>query len=498
MDSDNCDVIIKVLSNVLSRLIDVNKSHTGQQLITKFQSSYPPEVSIHAYLERIKKYARCSDSCFVVALIYIDRMIEIRNVVLTSLNVHRLIITSLMLAAKFFDDLFYNNAFYAKLGGVAPLEMNSLELDFLQLLNFSLFVTPEVYSKYHAELRNYVGVVNIPVYLSPSFPNSPKLTKGNTFLSRPPSTSPLYLPLEIARFPSPSLLEGDLNTQNTPSYYRHLLESNPSNQIDASQNTFITSALLPCEENRAAPFCYNIPSGGQPYNAPYNAQVGSNTMGNQFYQNNNQSHHQPSHFTYQKPYPSDVSNNNGLQQASTPVPYSHETLQMSVLNSQPTEYSQSNLENEKKHCDLKNGGPKESVSQTQYYPPPFPLGQASAINGQLSPLGFVHAAILANNISGRDQVQVNGYPSHPCDGSYYDQSNELSFSDDNYNSGTTTPLSAWSSCPNSARSSCAGLNSTSSESSMCSPNNSFFPLQSGGPYHIRNQKLQQPHYIIAS
>jgi hypothetical protein len=205
-----------------------------------------------------------------------------------------------MLAAKFFDDLFYNNAFYAKLGGVAPLEMNSLELDFLQLLNFSLFVTPEVYSKYHAELRNYVGVVNIPVYLSPSFPNSPKLTKGNTFLSRPPSTSPLYLPLEIARFPSPSLLDGDLNTsQNTPSYYRRLLEQNPSANLithfeaDASlQHTFITSALLPCEENRAAPFCYNLPSGGQPYNTQYCSipkQVGCNTMGNHFYQNNNQS-----------------------------------------------------------------------------------------------------------------------------------------------------------------------------------------------------------------
>ena len=52
----------------------------------------------------------------MVALIYIDRIIESRNVVLTALNVHRLLITSLMLAAKFFDDLFYNNAFYAKLG----------------------------------------------------------------------------------------------------------------------------------------------------------------------------------------------------------------------------------------------------------------------------------------------------------------------------------------------------------------------------------------------
>jgi hypothetical protein len=172
-----------------------------------------------------------------------------------------------------------------------------------------------------------------------------------------------------------------------------------------------------------------------------------------------------------------------------------------VLKSQSTEYSQSNLENEEKYCDLNNGGPKESVSQTQYYPPPFPLGQVSAINSQLSPLRFVHAAILANNISGRDhQVQVSGYPSHPCDGSYYDQSNELSFSDDNYDSGATTPLSTWSSCPNSARSSCAGLNSISSDGSMCSPNNfsQIFPIQSGGPYHVRNQKLQQPHYIIAS
>ena len=52
-------------------------------------------MTVHAYLERIKKYARCSDSCFVVALIYIDRLIETQNVsdsdsfpniILTTLN----------------------------------------------------------------------------------------------------------------------------------------------------------------------------------------------------------------------------------------------------------------------------------------------------------------------------------------------------------------------------------------------------------------------------
>ena len=176
-----------------------------------------------------------------------------------------------MLAAKFFDDYFYNNAFYAKLGGVAPMEMNSLELEFLQLLNFSLFVSPEVYLKYHAELRNYVGVVNIPVYLS-SFPNSPtsdKMSKGNSFLSRPPSTSP-FLPLvEITRFPTPPLLESAFDPkQNVQSYHNRIVGCNSvaaqvspyESHSPLLQRTFINSSLPPCDDNGTTPYGYIPPS----------------------------------------------------------------------------------------------------------------------------------------------------------------------------------------------------------------------------------------------
>ena len=62
------------------------------------------------------------------------------QVVLTSLNVHRLVITSLMLAAKFFDDLFYNNAFYAKLGGVNATEMNTLEVIIIDTYIFTTLI----------------------------------------------------------------------------------------------------------------------------------------------------------------------------------------------------------------------------------------------------------------------------------------------------------------------------------------------------------------------
>ena len=40
----------------------------------------------------------------------------------SSPQVHRLLITSIMLASKFFDDVYYNNAYYARVGGISNIE----------------------------------------------------------------------------------------------------------------------------------------------------------------------------------------------------------------------------------------------------------------------------------------------------------------------------------------------------------------------------------------
>jgi hypothetical protein len=71
------------------------------------------------------------------------------------------------LAAKFFDDAYYNNAYYAKVGGVLVSEMNGLEVDFLFRINFSLHVTPDIFGKYRAELLSHstpaAEIVQAPV-----------------------------------------------------------------------------------------------------------------------------------------------------------------------------------------------------------------------------------------------------------------------------------------------------------------------------------------------
>jgi len=149
--------VVRVLATVLDRLVKANTqlSPLGQGEVTKFHALKAPGISILQYLERIYKYASCSTECFILALIYIDRLIQRHNFVLTELNVHRVVITAVLLAAKFFDDAYYNNAYYAKVGGVLGSEMNGLEVEFLFRINFSLHVKPDEFAKYQANLVSH-------------------------------------------------------------------------------------------------------------------------------------------------------------------------------------------------------------------------------------------------------------------------------------------------------------------------------------------------------
>ncbi|PHU10109.1 Cyclin-U4-1 [Capsicum chinense] len=67
------------------------------------------EFRVQQYIERIFKYSDCSPSLFVVAYVYLERFLNLTGCLLTSLNVHRLLITSIMLDVKFVDNDCYNN-----------------------------------------------------------------------------------------------------------------------------------------------------------------------------------------------------------------------------------------------------------------------------------------------------------------------------------------------------------------------------------------------------
>lgn len=51
------------------------------------------------------------------------------------------------------DSRHYNNAFYARVGGVSNVELNRLEIDLLFLLNFEMTVHSRVFESYCQQLE---------------------------------------------------------------------------------------------------------------------------------------------------------------------------------------------------------------------------------------------------------------------------------------------------------------------------------------------------------
>ncbi|KZV32420.1 hypothetical protein F511_03703 [Dorcoceras hygrometricum] len=135
--------VLSLLSVFLEKAIQKNErmldTSQAKDVITIFHGLRAPSLSIQQYIDRIFKYSCCSPSCFVIAHIYLDRFIQRMNSCLTSLNIHRLLITGVMVAAKFMDDAFFNNAYYARVGGVSTTEMNRLETRFLFAVDFRLY-----------------------------------------------------------------------------------------------------------------------------------------------------------------------------------------------------------------------------------------------------------------------------------------------------------------------------------------------------------------------
>jgi hypothetical protein len=161
-DGGSSDSFVSSLGRVLAHLVSVQTgcetpvevTASGGNL-TVFHAVREPNVSIQDYLFRIARYFLCSPECFVMALIYVDRIVRRHSdFIVCKLNVHRLIVTSMMLSVKFFDDVYYSNAYYAKVGGVRGSEMNVLEAHFLRLLDWDLFVKPEEFEAYKHNVLN--------------------------------------------------------------------------------------------------------------------------------------------------------------------------------------------------------------------------------------------------------------------------------------------------------------------------------------------------------
>ena len=151
----------KQLINILGKIIvdTIEKSVKYEQKLCKLNenkddaqnflcSKEIPNITITDYVRRFIKNTNPEPSTLILGVIYFDRICCNGNIILSFLNVYKLLLISLILAIKFNEEYFETNKFYGKVGGLFIKSINKLEIQVLKILNYNLYVKEDIYDNY--------------------------------------------------------------------------------------------------------------------------------------------------------------------------------------------------------------------------------------------------------------------------------------------------------------------------------------------------------------
>lgn len=158
-------VLIKLIARMLQSLINLNdrnvpasisnpmSENSGDlsperknKLLTRYHLRTPPAISIETYISRLVKFNNFTQANLLSTIYYIDLLSHNFQpyFTLNSWTVHRFLLVATMLAQKALEDFFYTNDHYAKVGGVALTELNCLELDFLNRVDWKVVPAKQI------------------------------------------------------------------------------------------------------------------------------------------------------------------------------------------------------------------------------------------------------------------------------------------------------------------------------------------------------------------
>eukprot|EP00128_Syssomonas_multiformis_P005365 Colp12_sorted_trinity150504_noHs@14822 len=136
------------VSEVPCKLIDFADVY----LQSTFQEVYSP--SFKGFMTEVLKKTDCALSTFIVALMYLQQLARLLNVKDSDPRcVHRLFLVGLLTASKYLDDFVVRNVDWAELANVDVRSVNAIEREFLQFLNYDLYISVERYQSFIEQLQ---------------------------------------------------------------------------------------------------------------------------------------------------------------------------------------------------------------------------------------------------------------------------------------------------------------------------------------------------------
>lgn len=115
----------------------------------------PTEEEIYEFGHQLFKSVQLSSECSIVCLIYMERLMEVAKVPLVSRTWRTIFMCGLLLASKVWQDLSSWNIEFASVYPQFSLEaINRLEVQFLKMIKWDLYISSSLYAKYYFALRS--------------------------------------------------------------------------------------------------------------------------------------------------------------------------------------------------------------------------------------------------------------------------------------------------------------------------------------------------------
>ncbi len=117
----------------------------------------PTESEIYEFAHQLFKSVQLSSECSIVGLIYVERLMETAKVPLLAETWRPIFMCGLLMASKVWQDLSSWNIEFASVYPRYSLEsVNRLELHFLRMIKWDLYISSSQYAKYYFALRSLV------------------------------------------------------------------------------------------------------------------------------------------------------------------------------------------------------------------------------------------------------------------------------------------------------------------------------------------------------
>ncbi|BGP26087.1 phosphate system cyclin PHO80 [Rhodotorula toruloides] len=206
---EHCEVedLITLIASMLDRLIEHNdRIPLTSNSLTRFHSRAPPNISVRDYLSRIAKYTNVEPCCLLILLPYVDKVCtRMSSFTISSLTVHRFIIAAISVGSKALSDAFCTNGRYARVGGVSIVEMNLLEKEFCEALDWRLTTSGPVLAHYYTSLVRSHPSYRLSTAGLPSPPPPPpivippplEIPLSPVTASNPPHSLPGETPMDV-------------------------------------------------------------------------------------------------------------------------------------------------------------------------------------------------------------------------------------------------------------------------------------------------------------